>query len=544
LAAATGETSLSSPSIICRSLGPQDREAFERFRAAFSTEDRRHFTFLNQRPFEELLDPKRFWVVRCLPQGENIVGYGHLERFGQLEKAHVARLGIIVSSQVRGHGLGKELMNDLLEAARDLGLAKVWLSVHRDNTRAIRLFESVGFRCEGFFEDEERDFTGSRDIVAMSWLPHRVSREETRIHIPWSRPAIQTEEIVEVIKVLQSGWITQGRITESFEKALAAYLGARHVVAFNNGTSALLAAYRATFRPGDKVLFPAYTFVSTLNTAMLCGVEPVLIDSEADTANVDLNQAEETLRRVPGIRGLVVVDIAGLPCDTARCRTLSERFGVSLVEDAAQALGATVRGSRRIGSFGHLTIFSFHATKLLTSGEGGAVATDDDQTDRVLRKIRNHGESVEQKFVWETFGLNLRLTDVQAGIGLAQLPKLEQFLSRRNEIAGLYRERLRGLVEFQDVPGYVGRHPYMLFLVKVKGPARQEIQEGLQHEGIGTRLSWEPLHRQPVFRGRFTGSWPVAEDWGARGLCLPIYNGMCLQEAERVAGAVRDRLTA
>ncbi len=520
--------------IIRRSLAASDQEAFERFRMAFTPDDRRHFTFLNQRPFDELLDSKRFWVVRCLVRREEIVGYGHLERFSQPEKGHVARLGIIVSPQVRGRGLGKELMEELLQTARHLGLAKVWLSVHRDNVRAIRLYESVGFLCEGFFEDEERDATGSRDIVAMSCAPDRRPRKDTERPIPWGQPAIQTEEIIEVIKTLRSGWITQGRVTESFEEALAAYLGVSHVVAFNSGTSALLAAYKATFQPGDRVLFPTYTFVSTLNAAIVCGVEPVLVDSDADTANIDLDEAEEILGRVPGIRGLVVVDIAGLPCDSARCRTLSERFGVSLVEDAAQALGATVGGGHKVGSFGHLTIVSFHAAKLLTSGEGGAVATDDDGTDRLLRKIRNHGESLEHKFVWETFGLNLRPTDLHAGIGQAQLPKLEQFIARRNEIAALYRERLQGLVEFQMVPGYVGRHPYLLFLVRVNGSARQEIQEALQREAISTRLSWKPLHQQPVFRGRFTGSWPVAENWGARGLCLPISNVMPLAEAARV----------
>ena len=123
---------MSARQVTCRSLEPQDLSAFERFRAAFSPEDRRQFTFLNQRPFEELLDPKKFWVVLCLVEGEDIVGYGHLERFGQPEKAHVGRLGIIVSSPVRGKGFAKQLMKDLLQTARERGIAKVWLSVHRD----------------------------------------------------------------------------------------------------------------------------------------------------------------------------------------------------------------------------------------------------------------------------------------------------------------------------------------------------------------------------------------------------------------------------
>ena len=508
--------------------------AFERFRASFSPEDRRQFTFLNQRPFEELLDPKRFWVVRCLVRGQEIVGYAHLEKFSQPEKAHVARLGIIVLSQVRGQGFAKELMKDLLKTAQALGIAKVWLSVHRDNVQAIRLYESVGFHCEGFFEDEERNGDGSRDIIAMSCFLDRASREETIFQIPWSQPVIQTEEFIEVIKILQSGWITQGPITEMFEKKLASYLGAKHVVAFNNGTSALFAAYRTALQQGDKVLFPTYTFVSTLNAAIMCGIQPILVDSEIHTGNIDLNRAEEILKTVPGVRGLVVVDVAGLPCDIVRCHALSKSFNLPLIEDAAQSLGATVWNNQRIGSFGHLTVFSFHAAKLLTTGEGGAIATDDERADRLLRKIRNHGESVQQKFVWDAFGLNLRPTDLQVGIGLAQLAKVEQFISRRNEIAACYRERLQGLVEFQNVPGYVGRHPYMLFLVKLKSPLRRQIQDRLEREGINTRLSWMPVHQQPVFKGMFSGSWPVAEDWGARGICLPIYNNMPLHEAEHV----------
>jgi ribosomal protein S18 acetylase RimI-like enzyme len=423
----------------CRSLEAQDRAAFERFRAAFTPEDRRRFTFLNERPFEDLVDPRRFWVTRCLVRGGEIVGYGHLERFREAEKAHVARLGIIISPEIRGQGFGTRLMKDLRARARERGIAKVWLSVHRENVRAVRLYESVGFRCEGLFEDEERDAGGSRDVVSMSWFPDRASRAEETGQIPWTQPAVQTEEMIEVIKVLQSGWITQGRATDAFERRLAGFLGVEHVVAFNSGTSALLAAYRAAFQPGDRVLFPTYAFVSTLSTAILCGIEPLLVDSEARTGNIDLDQAEALLTGAPNVRGLVVVDVAGLPCDLARCRALSERVGLILVEDAAQALGATVGRGRKVGSLGHLTTFSFHAAKLVTCGEGGAVAVSDERIARVLRKIRNHGESTEHKFVWESFGLNLRLTDLQAGIGLAQLAKVGQFQSRRDEIAGLYR---------------------------------------------------------------------------------------------------------
>src|SRR5438477_2368769 len=405
-----------------RALTNSDEGCLQRFIKRFNATDRRFFSFLEHRNLRQLLDPNSFWTVLCVFQGDEVIGYAHLERFRQPEKQHVARLGIIVDAGARQQGVGRRLTVKLLEKAGEMGVEKIWLSVLADNSRAIALYQSVGFRPEGIFIDEERDTSGSRDVVSMSFFLSPGTSTEQLAFIPWSRPSVGTQETIAALKVLNSGWLTQGRVTEEFERQLSSYLGAKHVVVFNNGTSALYAAYKRSFRAGETVIFPTMTFVSTLNAALAAGIKPVLVDCEPKTVNPDLNQVEALLRKNPQVRGFVVVDIGGLPCDLKACSEVAERFGVTLIEDAAQALGAMTRGDR-VGSFGHQAIFSFHAAKLLTTIEGGAVVTADDRAASELRKLRSHGESFQKKFVWEDFGLNLRFTDLQAAIGLEQLRK-------------------------------------------------------------------------------------------------------------------------
>lgn len=522
-----------------RQLASGDEGRLQRFIGRFSATDRRFFSFLEQREFSQLLDPSSFWTVLCVLQGNEIVGYAHLEKFRQAEKKHVARLGIIVDAAARQRGMGRRLTLELLQQANLMGVEKIWLSVLADNSQAIHLYESVGFRAEGIFIDEERDAIGSRDVVSMSlFLPRRPGTGKASF-IPWSRPSIGIPETASVLKVLHSGWLTQGKLTEEFEHQLASYVGAKHVVVFNNGTSALYASYQRSFRPGETVIFPSMTFVSTLNAALASRVEPLLVDCEAKTANPDLNQVETLLRQNPKIKGFVVVDIGGLPCDPRACHELADRFGVTVIEDAAQALGSVAR-ENRVGSFGHQTIFSFHAAKLLTTVEGGAVAVNDDGAASELRKLRSHGESFHQKFVWEDFGLNLRFTDIQAAIGLAQLQKLDGFIAHRTHIAGLYRDSLSDVLEFQEIPAYAGCHPCMLLPAKLRRGERASLVAALEANSIQTRPCWNPLHEQPVFRHLFNQALPASEDWGHRGICLPIFNDIPVNDANRVIEAIHN----
>ena len=512
------------------------------FLKSLTSRDREFFSFLDATPFEAFLDKSRFFAALCVKEvGGRIVGYGHLERFSQEHKSHIGRLGIALHPSFRGKGLSRRVMNELIKQGSLHFLSKIWLSVHLSNVKAVRLYERCGFKTEGVFFGEELRGDKKSDIVSMAL--YLSGERKVLAPIPWNQPAIQSEEIISVLKVLGSGWLSQGPVTAAFEKELAQYTGAKYAVAMNNGTSCLMAMFALSFKPGDRVIFPAFTFVSTLNSALTFGIEPILVDIDATTGNISLDQVEEILKHNRSVRGIVVVDIAGHPVDLDRCEKISSRYGVTIIEDAAEAIGAACYG-RRVGAFNHLAMFSFHTAKLLTTIEGGAVTTNDAAMAEKLRKFRSHGEQLDKKFVWDEYGLNFRLTDLQSAIGLAQLQKLDGFIRRRNEIANLYRSKLNERVAFQGVERYVDVHPYMMCIMLVEEKkVRSEIITELKEKDIFCREGWQPLHKQPVFAKRFCNeSYPVSEDFGERSLCLPIYNTMTLEEAGRVVAAVTDAI--
>lgn len=510
------------------------------FQQKLSKQDKIFFYFLDNIKPIELLNSAKFYTVICALDNSNnkIVGYGHLERFSQGWKRHIGRLGIAVHTDYRRKGVSKQIMAKLIDSAKALGLKKIWLSVHTANIRAIRLYESSGFRAEGIFSCEEERDGKFLDIVSMALhiKPEIVKSKQ----IPWSKPYITTDEVKSLLDVVASDWLSQGPQTYAFEKELAEYMGVKDVVVMNNGTSALMAAFYTAFKKGDKVIFPAYTFVATLNSALAVGVEPILVDCDRYTGNISLDEVEKILKRTKGIKGLVLADIAGLPVDMKRAISIADKFGLTIIEDAAEAIGASCYG-KKIGGWGHLTSFSFHAAKLLTTIEGGAVAVGDKDLANILRQYRNHGESLEQKFVWEKHGLNCRITDLQSAIGRVQLKKLDEFVRHRNAIANIYKKGLSGLVEFPKVDKFVDIHPYMLFIVLVDEGAREKIIDKMAKENIFCRISWRPLHKQPVFADMFRNvSLPVSEQWGQRALCLPIYNSITYKDAERVVETLVD----
>src|SRR3989338_73715 len=523
-----------------RYLHQDDGAELERFRSHLTPQDGVFFSFLDGLSCEDLLNKTRFFAVFCIKNKScQIVVYGHLERFSQECKRHVGRLGIAIHPSFRSLGLSRLIMDAIIKEGYSCGLSKIWLSVHLSNIKALRLYEKYGFQVEGVFSVEERRGDQMSDVVSMARFLR--GENETSPQIPWNQPAIQTEEVASILNVLKSGWLSQGPTTAAFEEALANYTGAKHAVVMNNGTSCLMAMFALSFQPGDQVIFPAFTFVSTLNSALTFGIHPILVDIDLSTGNISFDQVEELLKQSNTIKGVVVVDIGGHPVDLRRCAEISERYGVTILEDAAEAIGAACYG-RRVGSFNHLAMFSFHAAKLITTIEGGAVTTNDTDMAQQLRKFRSHGEHLNKKFVWDGYGLNFRSTDLQSAIGLSQLSKLDGFLEKRNQIANLYQPSFEGLLTVQKTQEYVDVHPYMMFFVLVEDEKkRSALSSQLKDEGILCREGWRPLHQQPVFTRRFAlETYPVSEDWGKRSLCLPIYNTMTLEEAERVVEVMKE----
>ncbi|MCI4335639.1 MAG: DegT/DnrJ/EryC1/StrS family aminotransferase [Thermoplasmata archaeon] len=356
----------------------------------------------------------------------------------------------------------------------------------------------------------------------------------------WSVPDVGADEKQAVIETLDSGWLGMGPRTKKFEKELSEFTGAKHSVVVNNGTSALLTALM-TFglQPGDEVLIPTYTFVATASSAIALGAKPVLIDCDPETFNIGPVQIEAALKAHPKAKMLLFVDVAGLPCDIDAIRTLAAQHKLLLLEDAAEAFGATYN-KNPLGNYDHVTIFSFHIAKQVTTVEGGAIQTNRDDLVEKMRLVRSHGEGKE-KYVHVELGLNFRPTDIQSAIGSAQLKKAGHYLELRDRIAQQYMRELGHWLTFQKVPSYATRPTWMIFMVLAKDKAQRDAFNAyLNAHGVDTRIPWPPVHHQPYFQARFPPQdCPVADRTFDRALSLPIGNAMTQSDVDYVIDVAR-----
>jgi len=347
--------------------------------------------------------------------------------------------------------------------------------------------------------------------------------------VPWSPPDMGESEKKAAIEVINSGWITQGKITEALEKELAGKIGCKHCVVVNNGTSALITALLAHgIGPGDEVIVPALTFIATINSVIAVGAKPVLADSDIETFNTTPEIVKQ--RITEKTKAIMPVDVAGMPVDIDGFKKLAEENNLVLIEDAAEAIGAGYKG-RNIGSFGHTSIFSFHMAKLCAGGEGGCISTDDDAFAEKCRMICNHG--MKGRYEYLSFGLNFRITDIQSAIIREQLKKLDHYVKSRNGFADIYKKNLKNAV-FQKIPSYVDAHPWMIFGVLVDKDKRDAIIKKLNENGIGTRICWPAPHKQGYHTGLFSGSYPNCEEISSRIINLPMGNALTVADIEYV----------
>jgi perosamine synthetase len=355
------------------------------------------------------------------------------------------------------------------------------------------------------------------------------------VGVPWSVPDLSEEERAAVLSVLDSGWLGMGPKTREFERGICDYLGVREAVVVNNGTSALIAALLANgIGPGDEVLVPTYTFAATVNSVLAVGARPVLLDCDPRTFNVTPEIVESELRDHPDARALLIVDVAGQPCDLDALAELAHRRALLLIEDAAEAFGAGYRG-RRVGAADHTTIFSFHIAKQMTTVEGGAVVTNDHDVAKEARLVRSHGEGNE-KYVHIRYGLNLRPTDLLSAIGTVQLRKVERYLALRGELARRYRDALAPHLTFQEIPEFVTQPTWMIFLALAKDRTERDAYvRWLSAHGVDTRIPWPPVHAQPYYVREFGPSiFPAADDTYSRVVSLPMGNALTLEQAGAV----------
>jgi perosamine synthetase len=360
-----------------------------------------------------------------------------------------------------------------------------------------------------------------------------------------AEPALVGNEEVYVLECLRTSWISSnGRFIEEFERGFAAFCGTRHAVACSTGTAALhLALLALGVGPGDEVIVPALTFVATANAVQYCGGVPVFVDSDPETFNLDPARVAGLL--TPRTRGIIAVHLYGNPVDGLSLRSIARDHRLFLLEDAAEAHGARL-GDLRAGALGDAATFSFYGNKLLTTGEGGMVTTDDDALASRVRLLRGQGMDLQRRYWFPVVGFNYRMTNIAAAIGLAQLEMADWHLERRSEVACWYRERLSGIAWCrmqQTIPGATSVH-WMNSLVLKKGApvSRDDLGSSLAKAGIETRPFFIPIHELPPYRTFAAGTVaPVAEDLGRSGLSLPT---SALLTEEEVDAVCREILAA
>ena len=374
--------------------------------------------------------------------------------------------------------------------------------------------------------------------------------------IPVSEPSLDGRELEYVTECLRTGWISSsGRFIGEFEESWAAYCGRKYGVAVCNGTVALqLAVAALDLRPGDEVIMPSFTIVSCAMAVLYQGAVPVLVDADPDTWCMDVPQV--AARITPRTRAIMPVHIYGHPVDMDPVLELAEKHGLAIIEDAAEAHGTEYLSSRssapewrRCGSFGELSCFSFYANKLVTSGEGGMVVTDDEALAGRLRLLRNLAFIPEQRFLHEELGFNFRLTNVQAAIGLAQVERIGETVERKRRIGNRY------VAELASVPGIrmQAERPWArsvwwmngLVLDAQSGHTAASLARGLTALGVETRPFFLGMDRQPALRARGlfdNEDYPVTRELADMGLYLPSGVGLTEEQQATVISAVKKVL--
>jgi perosamine synthetase len=358
--------------------------------------------------------------------------------------------------------------------------------------------------------------------------------------IPIAKPLIGQEEIRGVIDVLQSGTIAEGPRVKQFEEAFASYIGTKHAVAVNSGTAALHVALLARdIGPGDEVIVPPFTFIATANAVLFAGAKPVFADVEPDTFNIDPAEIEKKITR--RTRAIIPVDLYGRPARMDEIMAIAKKHRLSVIEDACQAHGASL-GDRKCGSF-DVGCFSFYPTKNMTTSEGGIITTNDAMVAERARMIRSHGSKV--RYYHEILGYNLRMTDISAAIGLAQLKHIDHYDNARIANAMRLNERLNGTkgIITPTVPDGC-RHVFHQYTIRVTpefGMTRDQLVKKLADAGIGSAVYYPvPIHQQTYYRSLgYDDRMPVSEMLSKEVISLPVHPSVTPEEIDVIADTIR-----
>lgn len=365
--------------------------------------------------------------------------------------------------------------------------------------------------------------------------------------IPIAKPYFDQKEEEEIVKVLRSGWVTQGPKVQEFETLFAAYTGAKHAIALSSCTTALhLSLYVSGIGPGDEVICPSLSYIATANSIVHCGARPIFAEVGKDL-NLDINDVRSKITNKT--KAILLVHQIGNPADLDEFEALCDERGLTLIEDAACAIGSEYRG-RKIGNGKNLTSFSFHPRKVITTGDGGMICTNDDELASRLKILRQHGMSVNdrtrheaKKVILEEYlevGFNYRMTDLQAAVGIEQLKKLESFIQRRREIAEKYLESFKSIAAFSFIEEPMDkRFNYQSFAIHIDEHIikRNKLMQLLLDQGVATRRGIMTAHTEKAYE-TMEVALPETEKISESSLLLPIYYRMANEEINYVIQAI------
>lgn len=368
--------------------------------------------------------------------------------------------------------------------------------------------------------------------------------------IPVNEPLLDGNEKKYLLECIETGWISsEGPFIKEFEQKFADQVERKHGIAVTNGTAALDAAVEALgIGSGDEVIMPTFTIISCIGQIIRAGAKPVLVDSDPETWNMDVTQIEAKI--TSRTKAIMIVHIYGLPVDMDPVLDIAHRHNLKVIEDAAQMHGQTYKG-KPCGSFGDISTFSFYPNKHITTGEGGMVVTNNDQLSEDCRSLRNLCFQPEKRFVHERLGWNLRMTNLQAALGLAQLERLSEFVQRKRHMGNLYTDLFADLQNVQ-IPLAKTNYAeniywvYGLVLDDNLGMNAEEVMRRLTEKGIGTRPFFCPMHMQPVLKrlGLFEGeNYPVAERLYRQGFYIPSGMSLSDKDIEVSAAVVKEVLS-
>jgi len=369
-----------------------------------------------------------------------------------------------------------------------------------------------------------------------------ISSSSVRSRIPVAAPLLDGRETEYVLECMSTSWISSvGRFIGEFENSFAKFCEVKHAVATNNGTTALhLALVALGLQPGEEVIVPTLTYVASANAVRYCNAVPVFVDNDIRSFNLD---PDEVAAKITGrTKGIMAVHLYGHPADLDPILELAEKHGLFVLEDAAEAVGARYK-DRLIGGHGTCAAFSFFGNKIITTGEGGMITTNDEKLAARLRLLRGQGMDPQQRYWFPVIGFNYRMTNIEAAIGLAQLERIDLHLKKRKTIAEAYDQRLASLSDRIILPtaDHGVDHAYWMYTIVLRAnvlKSRDQVMRDLDDAGIETRPVFYPMHVLPPYRDAAGGPFPRADFCSSRGISLPTHGRLTEEDVDRVVEAL------